>query len=183
MRRAPLNHLAHVLQITPVGTAAASTQSPDPSPPPPPPPSRPPSLDEHVSSLSSTLGLGSDQSLAQLLRSLAACVASISNILRYTNVNRVGSHNRFGDDQLNVDVATHQVHTDSERAAAADWRGALPCTRTLCRAAPGCAHASPLTDCCGLLLCVCVWRPHCQSVLDHLRASGVCATASSEVSE
>jgi hypothetical protein len=111
--------LQHVLQITPVATSSSSPAHSTSAAP-----AQPPTLAEHLRSLTSFIG--QDQALPHLLGALADASAEIAQILRASAVAKLTSHNTFGDTQLNVDVSTHQC------------------------------------------------------VLRHLRASGVCATASSE---
>lgn len=91
--------LAHVLQITPMHTAAttAPTDAPATSPP--------ELLSTYLHTLRACQG---DRALSQLLLSLADAAAEIAAILRGMVVSSVHSANTFGDDQLNVDLATHQ---------------------------------------------------------------------------
>jgi len=110
-----LNHILH--QLTPMETAAvsssgnvnapassASSASVDIAA------VSPVTLSAHLNSVLTSHGTATDtdQSLHQLLISLANATADISRLLRGMHVAAVGSSNEFGDKQLNVDVETHQ---------------------------------------------------------------------------
>jgi sedoheptulose-bisphosphatase len=85
--------LARVLQMTPLATSASSA---------------PPASDSLSSFLATLRPCQVDRALPTLLLSLSSAAAEIAVILRGMAVSSVHSSNTFGDEQLNVDIATHQ---------------------------------------------------------------------------
>jgi sedoheptulose-bisphosphatase len=125
MAQQPTERLEHVLQLTPLATAAASA-SPAAAPSTAAvaaaattgtsSPAAAVTLEAHLASLAHVTG--PDQSLSHLLLSLAGACASIARVLRSSAVvSAVGSSNSFGDAQLNVDLSSQACVMDALRAS------------------------------------------------------------------